>query len=169
MKLENVMLLVIVVLGAVCLLAGSAQAVIVDLDGVEPGTVVAGETPGGAVTEGPFEDFLLAVENHGDGPHSAVVAEAVMLYATPDGQAQTPEYADHHDYELRVDGQVAVSVTDGSQWTDPGIFIDLDGYDSISEVTLRMNGSVGFARIGYFPYLVANDAASWGTVKVLYR
>ncbi|MBC8424531.1 hypothetical protein H8E07_10440 [bacterium] len=222
MKLENVMLVIIVVLGACCLLAGSAHAIIVDLDGVAVGTVVAGETPGGDVlTAGLFEDFEIAVENHGDGPSSLVVIEAVVLDAHPDGQQQTPEYADHlmvladnivddrpgdgrvdfpvcdkdgglvrftflapvnlayvvlgaidqdhHDYELTVDGEVAVSVSSGSQWTEPGIFIDLDGYMSISEVSIQLRGGIGIARIAYFPESVDVEDATWGAVKVLYR
>ncbi len=222
MKLDNVMLVMIVVLGAACLLAGNAHAIIVDLDGLPVGTIVAGETPSGDVlTAGLFEDFELGVDNHGDGPNSLVVIEAVVLDAHPDGQQQTPEYADHlmviaqnivddrpgdgrvdfpicdkegglvtftflspvnlayvvlgaldqdhHDYELRVDGEIAVSVSNGSQWTEPGIFIDLDGYMSISEVTIQLRGGIGIARIAYFPESVDADASTWGAVKVLYR
>ncbi|MBU0743251.1 hypothetical protein KKA85_15745 [bacterium] len=222
MKIENVIFVLIVALGAVCLCAGPARAIIADLDGLDVGTVVAGEAPDGTIiTAGLFEDFLLAVENHGDGPHSLVVCEAVALYANPDWQTQPPAYADHlmmiaanivddrprdgkvdlpicdkdgglvvfafrapvnlayvllgaldtdhHDYELRVDGQVAVSVSDGSQWNDAGIFIDLDGYYSINEVSIQLRGGIGIARIAYFPDTVAAEATTWGAVKALYR
>ena len=76
---------------------------------------------------------------------------------------------DPHDYELRVDGEIAVSVSDGSQWTSVGIFIDLEGYNSISNVTIQLHGAIGIARIGYFPESVAAEAATWGAVKALYK
>jgi len=222
MKLETVMFVLILVLGAVCLCAGSAQAILVDLDGTEVGTVVAGLAPDGSiVTMSLFEDFLVAVENHGDGPHSLVVCEAVVVDAHPDGPAPSPEYADHlmviasnivdsrptdgrvdlpfcekdgglveiefrapvnlayvvlgaldannHDYELRVDGEVAVSVSDGSVWTDPGIYIDLDGHMSVRSMSIQLRGGIGIARIAYFPEWVAAETAAWGAVKALYR
>ena len=222
MKLETVMFVLIVMLGAVCLLAGSAHAVLVDVDAVEVGTVVAGETPAGVtVTSAAFDDFLLTVENHGDGPHSLVVCQAVVLDAHPDGNVQSPDYADHlmmvaadivddrprdgrvdlpacekdggrvviafrapvnlgyillgaldtdlHDYVVRIDGEVAASVSNGSQWTEPGIFVDLDGYLSIEEISIELRGAIGIAQVAYFPESVAVDEATWGAVKALYR
>ena len=222
MKTENMMFVVILVLGAVCLLAGSAQAILVDLDELDVGTVVAGEAPNGTIVNaGYFDDFMLTVENHGDGPNSLVVGEVVVLYGHPDWQDQPPAQSDHlmlvadniiddrphdgridqpvcekdggavefafrspvnlayvllsaldtdnHDYELRVEGEIAVSVSNGSQWDDSGIFIDLEGYVSISNVSVQLRGGIGIARIGYFPESVAAETATWGSVKALYR
>lgn len=78
MKTANVTLVIMVLLGIICLFAGSADAIIVDLDQVDVGTVVAGELPDGTIlTRSHFEDFSIVVDNHGSGPNSLVICEAV--------------------------------------------------------------------------------------------
>ncbi len=224
MKHANVISLIMVILGALCLFAGEAEAIIVDLDGFAVGAVVAGESPDGTQTAANlFEDFTLVVDNYGNGPNSLVVCESVefighgdksadkgpgnggdhiMMIAgnvldrrPPDGLVDDPVHqpeggsvdvlfsapvnmayvlldvteAEGLTYKLIVDGVPTVSVSDGAQWENGGIFIDLDGYLSVQTIRLELGGGVGIARIAYFPESVAAEAASWGAVKTMYR
>lgn len=227
MKTANVISLIMVILGAICLFAGSAEAIIVDLDGYDVGAVVAGEQPDGVMSaESVFEDFTIAVDNFGSGPNSLVVCEAAVFMAHGDksllAEAKGPDGGNDHimiiagnvldrrpvdglvddpapqaeggtvavhfnapvnlayvlldvtehegfSYKLIVDGVPTVSVSDGAQWESGGIFIDLDGYQSVNTMSLELGGGVGIARIAYFPESVAAETAAWGAVKALYR
>ena len=60
------------------LLAGTAHAVLVDVDAVEVGTVVAGETPAGVtVTSAAFDDFLVGQFGK---PAGVQVGQALVLF-----------------------------------------------------------------------------------------
>lgn len=77
MKTENILLLIIMLLGAVCLLAGRGNAAVVDFGDRPVGMVVAGiAADGSTVSDMMYPDFTLQVDNGGDGPDSLVVCDA---------------------------------------------------------------------------------------------
>jgi hypothetical protein len=61
--------------GMLLLFSVPAAATTVDFSGVTPGTVVAGEAPGGAFVVGNthFPDFAITATNNGSGPNSVLV------------------------------------------------------------------------------------------------
>ena len=218
MKTANATMVIMVLLGVVCLCTGTADAIVVDLDQIEVGTIVAGELPDGTILgRNHFEDFSITVDNHGAGPNSLVICEAteflehdkgpggsehIMMVAgnvidrrpedglvddpafEPDGGVvdlhfHTPvnlayvlldrvEAHDNHS-KLFVDGVEAFSVSNGEQWENTGIFIDLDGYLSVNSIRLELYGGIGIARIAYFPESVDAETFTWGAVKELYK
>ncbi len=110
MKTANATMVIMVLLGVVCLCAGSADAIVVDLDQIEVGTIVAGVLPDGTIlSRNHFEDFSITVDNHGAGPNSLVVCEAAVFLdheKGPDGSEHIMMVAGNVIDREPVDGLV---------------------------------------------------------------
>ena len=112
MKMENVTLLIIMLLGAACLLAGTADAVVVDFGDQPVGRVVAGiDTDGSTVSDLMYADFTLQVDNSAYGPNSLVVCDAGRFISSDgligDGHGGGP------DVLVVADGVTDVQPLDG--------------------------------------------------------
>jgi len=131
MKTVNATMVIMVLLGVVCLCAGSADAIVVDLDQIEVGTIVAGELPDGTfLSQNHFEDFSITVDNHGAGPNSLVISEAGVFLEQTMGPGS-------NDHIMMVAGNVIDQrpedgLVDDPVYEDEGGVVDVYFHTSVN-------------------------------------